>query len=73
MEERQNHHLVYIFPNPTEGIIRIDSRNSISQIEVRSLQGQRILRKSGRNQQHQLDISTYPTGMYLLKILFKNG
>lgn len=73
VEERQNHHLVNIFPNPTEGIIRIDSRNSISQIEVRSLQGQLILRKSQRSQQHQLDISTYPAGMYVLKIQFNNG
>src|SRR5690606_26902663 len=45
---------VNIYPNPTTGVLSIDSKSPISQIEIFNQLGQRVFSKFGKN---QVDIS----------------
>lgn len=54
-----------IYPNPTTGIVNVDSLSSISEIEVYNLVGQFILKTENIN---TVDISALNSGVYFLKI-----
>ncbi len=54
-----------IYPNPTNGILYIESKESISQISVYTILGQLIETNQSTN---QIDLSKAETGVYLLKI-----
>lgn len=59
-----------IYPNPTNGILYIESKQPISQIAVFNLLGQSIERYQNTN---QIDLSKTEAGVYLLKIEDANG
>ena len=59
-----------IYPNPTNGILYIKSKQPISQISVYSILGQRIATHRNTN---QIDLSKAEAGVYLLKIEDENG
>ena len=54
-----------IYPNPTSGLLYIESKESISQISVYTILGQLIETNQSTN---QIDLSKAETGVYLLKI-----
>jgi len=58
-------HRVVIFPNPTKGIINIDTDSQIVNSEILNLNGQSIRRFSNKR---TLDISGLEGGIYLLKL-----
>ncbi|HZH70044.1 MAG TPA: T9SS type A sorting domain-containing protein [Flavobacteriaceae bacterium] len=59
-----------IYPNPTSGILFLESKHPISSITVYSLFGQQIQKNTGNS---QIDISKMQSGLYFLKIEDKNG
>ncbi|KXN98287.1 hypothetical protein LS48_12035 [Aequorivita aquimaris] len=59
-----------IYPNPTNGILYIESKESISQISVYTILGQLIETNQNTN---QIDLSKAESGVYLLKIEDANG
>jgi hypothetical protein len=63
----------HIFPNPTDGIINIKFKNSeYRTIELIDIYGKKIFHESTSEQFVNLDISMFPSGIYLLKTNSKN-
>ena len=66
--------LVSVFPNPTTGIVTIESENAhnISAITLSDTKGEVIFRTSGLNS-NTLDLSNLTSGIYFLRIESKDG
>lgn len=62
---------IKIFPNPTDGILNIISNDSISKVELFDAKG-RIL-SVYNDSQKTINISSYPKGIYILKIHTKKA
>lgn len=60
---------VLVYPNPTTGIIRVDSDNVLG-ISVIGLDGKNIMTKKSSN---EVDLSSLPKGIYFLKIELSTG
>ncbi len=60
----------HIYPNPTSGVLYIESKLPISQISVFTILGQSIERKQNTN---QIDLSKAEAGVYILNIEDENG
>ncbi|VXB44317.1 putative Por secretion system C-terminal sorting domain-containing protein [Flavobacterium sp. 9AF] len=58
-----------VYPNPTNGIIFINTKEQIEKMILYTLDG-RILLESNNN---FLNLSQYPSGMYILSLKTKNG
>lgn len=56
-----------ISPNPTTGIFTISAPVSITSVTIHNLLGQLVFSGEYDKQQVQVDISTLPSGLYLLK------
>ncbi len=56
-----------IYPNPTTGIVNIQTKQNNSSISVYNINGVEIINKN-INLKDKIDLSNYPKGMYLLKI-----
>jgi ELWxxDGT repeat protein len=54
-----------IYPNPTNDYLHIDLASE-AKIEIYTITGQ-IMNISSIKQNHRIDVSTYPTGMYFIK------
>ena len=61
---------VKVYPNPTSGVLNIDSSIPVKYVQLLSLTG-KIVRKYKANT--QLDISDLPHGFYVLKVQLENG
>lgn len=61
---------ITIYPNPTSGIVQIDSKFPIKQLQLISFSGAFIRKLPATN---QLNISELPKGIYILKIQLENG
>ena len=62
--------LVSIYPNPTSGILNIQSEKPIRQIQLISMEG-KIVRKY--NAVNQINIQELPKGVYVVKVQLENG
>ena len=60
---------IKVYPNPTYGILTIESDN-IGQhsIEITSLNGQIIHRSNFTGSSHQIDLSSFQEGVYFIKV-----
>jgi hypothetical protein len=58
-----------VHPNPTNGVVRIESNMDIQEVTVYTLQGQKISVFSKTNTLELPETS----GMYLLQLIFSNG
>ncbi len=56
------------YPNPTSGILTISNRTIISEITVSNMLGQSIYNSKPQSEEVTLDLSTAPSGIYLVKI-----
>ncbi len=56
-----------IYPNPATDILNFKAKDYIDEISIYNLLGQEILRTQPRELQTQIDISSLPTGMYIVK------
>lgn len=60
----------FAHPNPTSGILNIESKIPVKKLEVRNSLGQLVLSNSNKN---QIDLSKLGQGVYFLKIKGENG
>ena len=58
-----------IFPNPTRGVLNIDTEEQLEKIEVYNYIGQKVM----DSKQLQINTSQLNSGMYLLKVYGVNG
>ena len=65
--------IIQIYPNPAKDLLRIENNNNIeiNSISLTNINGQ-IIKKFDPNNT-QLDISEISSGLYLLKLSYKNG
>lgn len=62
----QPSHAPTFYPNPTNGILKADIGHQKTDLQLVDLQG-RVLRKWTLSESAELDLSTYPTGIYYLQ------
>lgn len=69
---KENHHDVEFFPNPSNGIINLKTKQELVKIEVFNALGLvKSIDVSTKN--HQLDLSELNNGCYFMKIFTTNG
>lgn len=61
---------ISVYPNPTNGILNIQTDNSIEQVYLVDLQGKRVELEFIQN---SVDLTTYSSGFYILHVQFVNG
>lgn len=61
------------YPNPTEGILNLNSNETISEVRVVNLLGQVVLIKQVNNNQSIVDLSGLPNAMYLVNVVSESG
>ncbi|MEM9051325.1 MAG: T9SS type A sorting domain-containing protein [Bacteroidota bacterium] len=61
---------VLLYPNPSNGIVNVDSENPITTITVTNISGQEIKKFSNTK---QVDLTSFENGLYYLQIEFQNG
>ena len=60
---------VQVYPNPSTGLLNITGvEGSAQRVQLVNLQGQVLLNKQLEKGQTQLDVSTLPKGLYLVKV-----
>jgi hypothetical protein len=66
---------LYIYPNPTTGIVKIDNQGSEAntQIFVRDLLGETLLQKTFNESSLTLDLNHLPKGIYFIDVLSQSG
>lgn len=57
-----------LYPNPTNGVLKVEARDAISSIEVMNMLGQTVLTKSSTSNKTQVDISALSTGSYFVRV-----
>lgn len=69
-----NDYKVFIYPNPTNGILKIDSKNQFLSFKLYNLSGQLIKSDDiSKNQLQSIDINSIPKGVYLIQLFGENG
>jgi len=63
---------IIVFPNPTNGILRIVNHNIIS-VEVFNLSGQTIIKTLPTGNIENIDLRNNPKGVYLIKVVSKDN
>ena len=66
-------HQINVYPNPADDFINILSTNPVARIEIISLLGQVIISENTEAQSYKLDISELNLGLYVVKVLTKDG
>lgn len=64
---------VTIYPNPTKGIININSSENIQTIEVMNAIGKRVFMQNIATTNSTLNLNTLGKGLYLVKVVFKDN
>lgn len=62
-----------VYPNPASDVINIEGNLNIQNIEIFNLLGQRMFQNTFDSKNVQLDISSFSTGNYFIKILNSNS
>lgn len=60
-----------VFPNPTSNYVNIQTAQTIQQVEVYNLQGQRVAAEIGNT--NQISFSNLANGLYIMKVTTDNG
>ena len=64
---------VNIAPNPTNGLITINSKFDIERIELLNLTGQILLSEPLNKKEYQLQLQDFAEGIYFVKCTYANG
>ncbi|MES2567217.1 MAG: T9SS type A sorting domain-containing protein [Bacteroidota bacterium] len=64
---------ILISPNPTKGLIVINSTNDLQYIEVTTIAGQVLLKQNCVDKSHQVQLQNFAEGVYFVKVVFVNG
>jgi len=65
--------IVIISPNPTKGIVNIESVNEIESVELYEFSGRLLSSHTSFNKTIILNLSNYQSGIYLVNLQLKNG
>ena len=72
--EAAPHDRIFLSPNPTQGLVHLRcTTNPIQEVVVTSLNGQVLERSGPGKSEVDLDLGTYPAGMYLVKVRTRSG
>ncbi len=71
-DEFANAKNISIYPNPVVNILNIKGEN-VNSCNIYSIKGNLVKTTFFKNTNNQIDISNLPSGMYLLKLMDKNG
>ena len=64
---------ISIYPNPTDGILNISNSNgSISNIVLTDIAGKVLVEAAVNSDLAEIDLSSYPKGIYLVKVVTEN-
>jgi hypothetical protein len=64
---------ITIYPNPNNGIFKVISTGYIENIEISSIKGKRIKLYEINGSESEIDISSYASGFYLVRINISEG
>lgn len=62
---------IKIYPNPTSDFVEISSKEKIKSVALYDFSGKLMMTEN--NFKDKISLSTYPKGVYLMKIIFENG
>ncbi|WP_026777276.1 T9SS type A sorting domain-containing protein [Polaribacter sp. Hel_I_88] len=62
-----------VYPNPSQDFIMIDAPTGINQISVYSVLGKLVKKEQVSSKKHNLDISSFAKGVYLLRVENNEG
>ena len=60
---------IEIYPNPTDGLLYINSSSTINKVIVADMTGKIIMDVNGGSDKVELDLSSNPKGIYVLKVI----
>lgn len=63
---------IEIYPNPTDGMLYINSSSTINKVIVADMTGKIIMDVNGGSDKVELDLSSNPKGIYVLKVISEN-
>lgn len=66
-EDFQTARVTY-YPNPTSNVVHIENQETITQVEVYNLLGQKVQTTKGNNITIDLDVTALPAATYLVKV-----
>jgi len=62
-----------IYPNPTNGLVMIESKEPVKSISIYNTMGQIIFTGNYNTTNSTLDLSGYNSGMYIIKVQADNS
>jgi hypothetical protein len=68
-DTKRSQSIVQLFPNPTSGVINIKSTGSISIIVLYDAVGRQLKTLAPNTLETRLDLSSYPSGVYLMEFI----
>ncbi len=60
-------------PNPTNGLISINSKFEMQKVEVINIAGQILLSETATEKTHQLQLQSFSEGIYFVRVIYPNG
>lgn len=64
---------ITLLPNPTNGIVTINSKFEIQQVDIINLAGEILLQENVNDKTHQLQLQNFADGIYFVKVSYPNG
>lgn len=62
-----------VYPNPTQGLLNLEIKESLEEVFLSNAQGQRLIELGNLESGNQsIDLSPYPVGMYLVNYVYQN-
>jgi hypothetical protein len=58
------------YPNPTNGIVSINSKNEMTDVMVYNIEGRLLFQRQLNDLDTNIDISAFATGTYFFKVKF---
>lgn len=73
-ETSTSSHDLYIYPNPTNGIVYIKAfEDKIQSVTVANMTGKVLMSQDANSDLAEIDLSSYPKGIYLVNVVTENG
>ena len=64
---------IHVYPNPAHSIVNVEGLKEDTKVLLMNIQGQNLLEHHMKKANSSLDLSTFPTGLYILKVIEGNG
>ena len=72
-EDLLNNSNIRVFPNPSNGVLTVRCENAPERILLLDLQGKTVYKIEKPGKTATVDIKEFRSGMYLIRIIFKNS